>query len=229
VSGFDVKRKRPWWLGWIPAAALVVVIAGIAVTTTVLLNQGLGEPLPKPTVGQVTELNWSSFSEEGLDYIDRSRDVRIDLSRAPVDASALGLPDDGTTTIGPTDYGDRDNDYYVIISGGGEGYGGTKLTVAQLSITTEGGLVTGLSAPVTGELPFRNALALLQDNADEFGWETLDSSAVFTDWVDTTGAGEQYTFDIGPGTRLGFAISATTTCEPQSSCVVRYDVTPTVG
>lgn len=223
-----MRRKRPWWFGWIPAAVLVVLIVGVGVIVVSIQGSDLGKPLPKPTLGQVTELNWSSFTQEGLDYIDRSRDVRIDLSRAPVDAAALGLPDDGTTTIGPSDYGDRDNDYYVIISGGGEGYGGTKLTVSELTITTQGGLVTGLSAPVSGELPFRNALALLQDNVDEFGWNPLNATGIFNDWVAATSAGDTYSFAVGPGARLGFSITGVTTCRPQSLCAVEYEVTPTV-
>ncbi len=228
MTGFDVKRKRPWWFAWIPAFVLVLLIGAVATTVVLVQRSDIGKPLPKPTVGQVTELNWSSFTKEGLAYIDRSRNVRIDLSKPPVDASALGLPDDGTTTIGPTDYGDRDNDYYVIVSGGGEGHGGTKLTVTQLDITTEGGLVTGLAASEIDALPFRNALALLQGEVDEFGWAPIDSAAVFNDWVDTTGAGNRYEFATGAGTRLGFSIVGTVTCEPQSVCAVRYDVAPTV-
>ena len=228
MTGFDVKRKRPWWFAWIPAAILIVIMGGVVATVLVIQRSDLVKPLPQPTVGQVTELNWSAFTPDGLAYIDRSRDVRIDLSRAPVDASALGLPDDGTTTVGPTTYDDRDNEYYVIVNGGGEGNGGTKLTVSQLDITTEGGLVTGLTAPVSNQLPFRNALALLQSDAEEFGWPPLDQAAVFTDWVASTGAGKTYTYETTPGTRLGFGIVARVQCEPQSTCGVEYDVSPTV-
>lgn len=228
MSGFDVKRRRPWWFGWIPAAVLVLLIAGVGVTALVVQKSGLGAPLPKPTVGQVTELNWSSFSAEGLAYIERSRNVRIDFSRPPVEAAALDLPADGVTTIGPTFSDDTDNDYYLIVNGGGEGYGGTKLTLSELSITTEDGLVTGLTAVASGSLPFRNALALLADDADEFGWGELDTAALFTDWVDTTAAGSTYRVDIGPGERLGFGIVGSLTCEPNGYCVVGYDVAPRV-
>lgn len=229
MSGFDVKRKRPWWFGWIPAAVLLVLMAGVVVTVVVVQASGLGKPLPKPTVGQVNDLNWSSFSQDGLDYIDRSRNIRIDLSRPPVMAADIDLPDDGATTVGPTRYDDRDNDYYVIINGGGEGNGGTKLTVSQVTITTEGGLVTEVASGVESVLPFRNALDKLSGQAGEFGWTALDTSALFTDWVETTGAGATYSVTIGPGTRLGFGISATITCDPQAPCGIEYSVVPRVG
>ena len=228
MTGFDVKRARPWWLGWIPAAVLVLLIVGVGVTVLVIQNSDLGKPLPKPTLGQVTELNWSSFTEEGLAYIDRSRDVRIDLSRPPLQASDVGLPDDGTTTIGPTQYDDRDNDYYVIINGGGEGHGGTKVTVSQVTITTERGVVTGIHTPGQPSIPFRNALAEFADDAAEFGWSDLDTAALFTDWTETTGAGSPYSVTVGPGDRLGFSISGTISCEPQAPCSIEYDVAPRV-
>ena len=229
MTGFDVRRKRPWWVGWIPAAVLLLLIAGVAVTVVVIQGSSLGKPLPKPTVGQVTELNWSSFSADGLDYIERSRNVRIDFSRPPVEAAALDLPADGTTTVGPSFHDDTDNDYYLIVSGGGEGYGGTKVTVSEVSITSADGLVTGLSAVASGAMPFRNALNLMLGKVEEFGWEAPDTAALFAKVEDATRAEEPYEFTFGPGGRLGFDISMTANCESSGFCVVRYDVAPTVG
>ena len=229
MTSFDVKRKRPWWIAWIPAAVTLVLIIAVGTTTAVLLNQGLGDPLPKPTVGQVTELNWSSFGTDGIDYIEKSRRVRIDFARPPVDSTVLGLPADGATTIGPSFHDDTDNDYYVIINGGGEGHGGTWLTVSELTVTAKGGLVTELSAVASGALPFRDALALLQGHSDEFGWQTPDMTALFANVEDATRAGTGYEFTFGPGDRLGFQISATATCEPTGFCVVQYDAVPRVG
>lgn len=228
MTGFDVKRKRPGWFGWIPAAILVVIIVGVAITTSLLVGAGLGQPLPKPTVGQVTELNWSSFSQEGVAYIERSRNVRVDLSRPPVDAAALGLPADGAVTIGPSDNFDTDNDYYLIINGAGEGYGGTKLTVSELTITSEGGLLTGVSAVASGSLPFRNALNLMLGDVAEFGWPAPDTAALFQEVESATRAGTPYEFTFGPGDRLGFTISATASCATSGYCAVRYDAAPRV-
>ncbi|MBX3098895.1 MAG: hypothetical protein KF761_04890 [Salinibacterium sp.] len=229
MTSFDVKRKRAWWFAWIPAAITLVLIVAIGTTSAVLLNQGLGTPLPKPTVGQVTELNWSSFSAEGIDYIEKSRRVRIDFARPPVQAAAIDLIGDGATTIGPSFHDDTDNDYYLIINGGGEGHGGTWLTVSELTVTSKNGLVTGIAALASGALPFRDALALLQGHSEEFGWAPPDMTALFAEVEDATRAGTSYEFTFGPGDRLGFDISATASCESTGFCVVQYDAAPRVG
>ena len=228
MTSFDMRRKRPRWVGWIPAAALVAIIAGVGVTTTALLGNGLGRPAPAPTVGEVTELNWSSFSTEGLGYIERSRDVRIDLSRRPVDATALGLPADGTTTIGPSANLDTDNDYYLIINGGGEGYGGKKFTASEVSITSVGGDITTIGSRASAAVPFRLALKTLGGQSEEFGWRPLDDDAIFAAVNRATTAGEPYQFTAGPGDRLGITVSAIASCEPMGACVLQYIVTPGV-
>ena len=228
MTSFAVKRKRPWWFGWIPAAVLVVIVAGVGITAGVLVNGGLGGPAPEPTVGEVTGLNWSSFTEDGLAYIERSRDVRVDLSRVPTDATALGLVAEGTTTIGPSENFDTDNDYYLIVNGGGEGYGGKRFTVSQLSITTVGGEIEKISAQSSAILPFRNALRSLSAQVDEFGWQPLDDDAIFADVNQAVTAGVPFEFTAGPGDRLGMGVAAKATCQPTGSCAIEYDMTPAV-
>jgi hypothetical protein len=145
-----VNRKGPWWLTWLPAAILTLTIVGIIVASIVLRNNGLGDPAPAPTTGQVTNLNWSSFTPEGLDYIETSRDVRIDLSDGAPDAAPLGLDDDATLTIGPSENLDTDNDYYLVVNGGGEGHGGFKFTVSDLSLLTQAGRLESIHATQAG-------------------------------------------------------------------------------
>lgn len=227
MTSFDVKRKRPWWFGWLPAAVLVVLITGVGITTAIVANSGLGKPAPEPTVGEVTELNWSSFTKEGLAYIERSRNVRIDLSR-PTDASALGLPADGTVTIGPSDNAETDNDYYLIVNGGGEGHGGTKLTVTQLDIVTADGAVSQIRAVTSASLPFRMALNDMSGNAEEFGWPAPDTTALFAQVAQASKDNVGFEFTLGPGDRLGITVSATATCQTSGFCAVEYDVTPSV-
>lgn len=228
MTSFDVKRKRPRWVGWIPAAVLVLIVAGVGITSAVLVGNGLGGPAPEPTVGEVTELNWSSFTDDGLAYIERSRDVRIDLSRLPTDAAALGLAADGTTTIGPSENFDTDNDYYLIANGGGEGYGGKRFTVSQLSITTAGGEISHIIAQSSGIVPFRIALNDLGAQAAEFGWQPLDTDAIFADVNTSVAAGEPFGFTAGPGDRLGMGVAASANCDQSGSCIVEYDITPEV-
>ena len=99
---------------------------GVGVAASLLVGAGLGQPAPKPTQGQVTDLNWSSFSEEGLAYIESSRQIRIDLSRPPVEAAPLGLASDDVLELFPVDTGDTVLNYEVIVNGAGEGPGGAR-------------------------------------------------------------------------------------------------------
>jgi hypothetical protein len=228
VTSFDVKRKRPWWLGWIPAVVLLVIIGGVATATILLINAGLGSPAPKPTEGQVTDLNWSIFTPEGLDYIDRTREVRIDLSSTPVAAEPLGLEADGSLTIGPKNNGDVQLDYYLIVNGGGQSPGGDKFTMSQLTIDTASGVVTSVHGPLTETLNFRQTLDKLLAKAELFGWDTSGVAAIYQQVEDAVRAGDPYEFTFGPADRLGVPIAATASCDPGGYCLVEYAVTPTV-
>ena len=139
------RRKRSRWITWLPAIILCVVIIASLVTGFILVRGGLGAPVSRPTEGQVSDLNWSTFTEEGLDYIQRSREIRIDFSDNAEDAVALGLPANGTTVIGPHPEG---LEYKFTFNGGGAGQGGDKLIVTQLTITTVDGLITEITAPI---------------------------------------------------------------------------------
>lgn len=222
------KKKRSALWTWIPSVILALGVIAVIVASTVLLGSGLGRPAPSPTVGQVTDLNWSSFSDEGLAYIARTREVRIDLSNPPVDAAALGLPADGVTTLDPIDNLDVVLDYGLIINGGGESPGGEKWRVSSIEIETRDGVVTRVSAPVVDVLNFRQTLSALEGTADLFGWEPLDRDALFERVEAATRAGEFYSFTFGPADRLGVPIAATASCDPNGFCLVEYDVTPSV-
>ena len=220
-----MSGRRPAWVGWIPAAILAVLMVGVAVTAAVLLGNGLGGPAPRPTQGQVTDLNWSSFTEEGLEYIATSRQVRIDLSSPPVDAAALGLAADGTLALEPIDNLDTLLEYDLIVSGAGEYPGGIRFTASRIEIDTAGGLVTAVRGEVPGAAPFRDVLALLEGEADKFGWE-YDRDQIFVDVEAATRAGEAYELVFGPADRVGVNVQATASCETNGFCVVAYSMTP---
>jgi hypothetical protein len=224
----QVKRKRPWWLGWIPAGVLALLVVATVVVTSILVSNGLGQPVPQATEGQVTDKNWSSFTAEGLAYIDASRNVRIDFSHAPVDAAALGLPADGAITIGPKDNGDITLDYYLIVNGGAPGQGGDKFTVSQMTIETAGGVISRVSAPLSEVLNFRQTLTKLTTKAELFGCDTSGTDAIFDHVEQATRDKVPYSFTFGPADAVGVPVSATANCDPTGYCVVEYDVTPAV-
>lgn len=219
-------RKRPRWLQWLPAALLLVIIVAVAVTTAVLLRGGLGQPAPAPTQGQVTELNWSVFTPEGVDYIARTRTVRIDLSSAPVDSAALGIAPDDTLVLEQVDTGDTVLHYDLIINGGGEGPGGARFIASQITIVTAGGVVESVSAQLSEVLNFRQTLAELQNNADVWGWDVSAVAAIFATAERATREGIGYKFAFGPADQAGVPMGATARCDTSGFCVVTYTATP---
>ncbi|MCY7412573.1 MAG: hypothetical protein LH471_05990 [Salinibacterium sp.] len=219
------KRKV---FAWIPTIILSVGVIAVIATAAVLLNSGLGQPAPRPTLGQVTDLNWSSFSNEGLAYIARTREVRFDLSDAPVDAAALGLPADDVVVLAPIDNLDVVLDYSLIIMGGGDGPGGEKFVVSSIEIETAGGVITHVRAPLSEQLNFRQSLSALEAKAELFGWDTSGVPEIFDRVEAATRAGEPYSFTFGPADRIGVPVAAKAFCDPTGYCVLEYDVTPSV-
>lgn len=212
---------------WVPTAIIGALIVGLLATMGVLLSQGLGQPAPKPSRGeQVTELNWSSFSPAGLEYIARTREVRIDLSRHPVLAEPLGLEPNGTLVLEPIDNLDTVLYYSLIINGGGEGRGGDRFSVSHITIETRDGVVTRVAAPLVDVVTFRQAVSLLEGKAELFGWDTSHVPDIFAMVNEATRAGEPYEFTFGPADRVGVPIAATASCGTNGMCVIEYEALP---
>ena len=224
----DARRKRKKLLGWLPAAILTFAIVAVAATAGTLISNGLGDPVPAPTRGQVTDLNWSIFTKDGLAYIDQTREIRVDLARLPAPSAAIGMADNEAITIGPKDNGDLVLDYYLIVNGGAPGKGGDKFTVSQLSIQTAGGVVSSIRASLSDVLNFRKTLAMLTAKAALFGWDTSGTPAIYDTVEQATRDGKPYTFTFGPGVAVGVPIFATASCDTDGYCVVEYVVAPPV-
>lgn len=222
------SRDRRRWLGWLPAIILSVAIVGVGVAASLLVGAGLGQPAPKPTQGQVTDLNWSSFSEEGLAYIESSRQIRIDLSRPPVEAAPLGLASDGVLELFPIDTGDTVLNYEVIVNGAGEGPGGVKVTASEVRVVTAEGELTHVLLTSAYGSGFRVVLQDLLDDAKTYGWDTSGVPEIYTRVEDATRAGTPYEFSFGPSSRLGFDATATARCETSAYCTVEYDLAPSI-
>jgi hypothetical protein len=217
------KRKRSRWFSWLPAIILSVVIVATLVTGFVLVQGGLGAPAPKPTVGQVSNLNWSSFTDDGLAYIERSREIRIDLGPKAEDALSLGLPANGTTVIGPHPEG---LEYKFTFNGGGAGLGGDLLIVTELAITTEDGLITEIAAPLAQVDNFRTTLSGFEQQAELFGWDMSFVDALYDRVGQATKDGVGYEFTAGPADLVGVPVSATAQCDVSGFCIVTYFVSP---
>ena len=222
----DPKRRRALLRTWVPTGIIVVLIAAVGFTTASLLGGGLGAPPPAPTAGQVTEVNRSVFTADGLDYIASTRVVRIDLSAPPVEAAPLGLPADGETVLPIIATGDTELDYSLRVYGGGAEPGGISLAPPTITILTAAGAISGIEAPSREVSPFRTLLSDLTGRAALFGWPEGEQERVLAEVAAATTAGQPYSFTIGPGDRLGLGVAVRVDCEPDGFCSSTWLLTP---
>lgn len=222
----DARRRRRLLRTWLPTGIIVVVIAAIVVTTSVLLGNGLGAPPPAPTEGQVTEVNRSVFTEEGIEYLRSTRVVRIDLSTPPTEAAPLGLPADGEIVLSVIATGDTELDYSLRVYGGGAAPGGLSLVSPEITVRTASGAIASIEAPTRGVLTFRELLNQLTERAEEFGWPAGEQERVLAEVAAATSAGDPFSFEIGPGDRLGLEVSVQADCGPEGYCASTWLLGP---
>jgi hypothetical protein len=225
----DARRRRALLRTWVPTGIIAGIIVAVVVTTSVLLGNGLGAPPPAPTAGQVTEINRSVFTDDGLEYIASTRVVRIDLSIPPTQAEPLGLPADGEVVLPVIATGDTELDYSVRVYGGGAEPGGLSLVAPTVTVRTESGAISSIEAPSREVRPFRELLTQLTERAEELGWPDGEQERVLAEVAAATSAGEPYSFEVGPGDRLGVEVSIRADCEPDGFCASTWLLVPRTG
>lgn len=218
-------RRRPAWVGWIPAAILSVIILGAVVATVLVYQSGLAEPPPPPTEEQVTDGNLSVFTDDGVAYIERTREVRFNLSAPPVSAREIGLPADGTVSLEPLETG---LPYSLRIFGGGAKPGGLTLVVTDVTIETSAGVLTSIRAPTGPGASFSDVLNTFEAKAAVYGWDMSSTDRIVDEMGQATRDGRDYTFMVGPGDALGVSVRGTATCAADG-CSVEYEVAPRAG
>lgn len=221
-----IDRRRKKWIGWIPAILLSIVIVVVIVVTAVLMAGGLGQPTGEPAAGEATERGASVFTDDGLRYINETREIKLDLRGAPVEAAALGLPEEGTLTVGPHPGSFSTEIPYTVMLRTPAGL--TEIEVLETTITTADGEIAEVRSQVRNLMPFRMALDLLNQRAEEFGY-TVDTDRINTEMAEAVRAEEEYAFTVGPGSALGATTTVDVSCEHPSACAVVFRITPGVG
>ncbi len=94
-----MAETRPKWLAWLRRHHPRGADRSGPIVGFILTRGGLGSPVPKPTEGRVTDLNWSTFTEEGLYYIS---DAATSASASPTMVRMLWVSAFPRTTRPPS-------------------------------------------------------------------------------------------------------------------------------
>jgi len=220
-----LNPHRAEWVRWIPAAVLLLVIVGAVLTAAIMGPRLAAGPGPAGE-GQVTDLNWSVFTEDGLRYIDDARTPRIDLSSPPVDAAALGLPADGTVTVGPHPTG---LDYRLVLIATEAEPNGALFTTPQFTVTTSAGRLASVRVEERGSLTFTDAFLAVSERVPDLGFTAPPARDLAQAISDAREGGRPEVVRSTTGSAAGMDAVAEVTCFGAGYCQVSYLVTPGVG
>ncbi len=221
----DEFSRRPLWVRWVPAGVLSVIILAI-VLFTVIEGPRLAEGPGPAATDQVTDLNWSVFTEQGLAFIESARTPRIDLSSPPVDAATLGLPADGDLTVGPHV---TDLDYRLVLIATVEQPNGALFTTPQFTVSTSGGRLQSVRIEERGALDFRETYLLVAQRSVDYGFTPPPSTRLAAAVSEAREGGSPVTVRTNRGISTGMGVTAEVLCFGAGFCTVSYLVTPAVG
>lgn len=217
--------RRPPWVKWLPAMMLTAIMIGVAIFGIVAVPRLTAEPGPGSTE-QVNDLNWSIFTEEGLAYIEAARTPRIDLSSPPINATSLGLPPDGSVTVGPHA---TDLDYRLVLIASDDEPNGALFTTPLFTVTTAGDRLQSVRIDERGARDFRETYLFLAERSVDYGFTAPSSGSLAAAISEARDTGEPVTVRSNRGLTTGMPITAEAVCFGAGFCAVSYVVTPPVG
>lgn len=221
----DEFSRRPEWVKWMPAALLSAIMLGVVVFGIVGLPEVASGPGPAET-DQVNDLNWSVFTDDGLAYIESARTPRIDFSEPPVNASSLGLPTEGSLTVGPHA---TDLDYRLVLIATDEQPNGALFTTPLFTITTSDDHIVSVRIDERGAGDFRETYQLLAERSVAYGYRPPSATSLAAAVSEARDSGEPVTVRSNRGLTTGMPITAEAVCFGGGFCAISYVVTPPVG
>ncbi len=220
-----MNPHRPEWVRWIPAVVLSIIILSAVLFALIAAPRLAAAPGPAET-DQVTDLNWSVFTEEGLRYIESARTPRIDLSSPPVETSELGLPSDGALTVGPHQ---TDLDYRLVLIATDDEPNGALFTTPQFTVSTAEGRLASVRIEERGVYSFRETFLAVSARAPDFGYTPLTTFELAQSVTDARESGQPVSLRTDVGLAAGMGVAAETTCFGAGFCQLSFIVTPAVG
>jgi hypothetical protein len=221
----DLHPHRPEWVRWIPAVLLSVVILS-AVLFAIIAGPRIAAGPGPAEMNQVTDLNWSVFTDDGLAFIESARTPRIDLSSPPVGAVELGLPADGALTVGPHA---TDLDYRLVLLGTDDEPNGALFVTPQFTVNASGGELVSVRIEQRGALDFRQTYQVVADRSASLGYTAPSASSLGVAVSEARDSGLPVIVRSDQGTSTGMGVVAEVTCFGAGFCQVSYLVTAALG
>lgn len=221
----DLHPHRAEWLRWIPAALLSVIILG-AIAFALIAGPRIATGPGPADADQVTELNWSVFTDEGLAFIESARTPRIDFSSPPIDAQDIGLAADGSLTVGPHT---TNLDYRLVLIATADQPNGALFTTPQFTLNSVGGVLESIRVETRFSNTFSETFLAVSERAPDFGYTPPTTGQLAQAVSDARDSGEPVLVRTDRGLTAGVGVVAEATCFGAGFCQVSYLVTPAVG
>lgn len=221
----DAFSRTPEWVRWIPAVVLGIVVLG-AVLFALIAGPRIAEGPGPAQEGQVTELNWSVFTDEGLQFIENARTPRIDLSSPPVDAVELGLPADGSVTVGPHQ---TDLDYRLVVIATDDEPNGALFITPQFTVYAVDGRLESVRVEERGGFSFSDTFVAVSERSSDFGYTPPTTRQLAQAVTDARESGTPTVVRTNRGLEAGMGVVAEATCFGAGFCQLSFIVTPAVG
>jgi hypothetical protein len=221
----DLHPHRPQWVGWIPAGILSVIIVAVVGFALIGGPRIAAGPGPAET-NQVTDRNWSIFTDDGLAFIESARTPRIDLSAPPIDAEALGLPVDGSLTVGPHPTG---LDYRLVLIGDSDVPSGALFMTPQFTLTAVDGVLESIRVDTRFSDTFSQTFLAVSERAPDFGHTPPTTQQLAQAVTDARDSGKPAVVRSDRGLTAGVGVVAEVTCFGAGFCSLSYIVTAAVG
>lgn len=224
LSAPERKARRKRVLQWLLPVIGIALIAAVFLVTQRLMDDGLGTPRDA-TPEEVSASNTTQFTDAGIGYAERHQRVTLNLSRLPLDASALGMEPDAEVAIEPG-YGFLDTTLYRGQGGGLEGRGYYREMMLDVVATTSGGTlqqVTATRSPV-GWADFNALVAAVRTASDAFGWGVEEPflREMTTRVGEAVRSGQPSSTPLGTGDAMGLPVSGSVECSGDGQCVLAY-------
>lgn len=179
-------------LTWLPAAVLVLIIAGVVVASLAIQGSWWTEERPAASADQKAPDGSTMLTDAGFDYVNVEGVVRVRIGEGGLSASELGLPADGEKSA------DFRRPVRAVIAAGDDVY--VLDDIAGLTAVAEGGQLASVTLRPDVVGSWSGAVGYLQGHAAEYGWDAAQLDGLDDDLAEfnRTGDGDTFTATVGP-------------------------------